>query len=505
MKKAFLIITISMLIPFSAFAVVERPINILFLGNSLTYTNDIPNTLRQIAAAEGITIIVYVIANGGWTLNNHLNSVTSTSAIASGGWDYVVLQEQSQTSVYNPSQFASDAAALNTLITAAGARTVLYQNWPITSEIGYQTNYDTVWRTVASNLCAVLVPAGDAWYDLYLNDNATWATLYGDDRHPTQRGAYLTACVFYSVLFGRAPTKSDPVFSLGATLSTQFQAAAEGAVSPWRAVASITSTDTDATEGGDTAAVNFNVSLADICDTVIYYSLSGTAQPGVDTYITPSFAIIPAGATTTALAIDALVDGLAEGDETFIINIWGGPYYSVGAQDSVTINFHDQSTPTQTATATETATETPAGPTFTATETATATQTASATETATITYTMTVTATPTFTATQPTATATATPTATNTAVPVNFDPVIYPNPAKDSVSFWIGDITGYSMDIRIYTQGFRLVLESMPANEPAGIYKMDTSRLENGVYIACFMFEKEGRVTKKVKPFVVLR
>ena len=97
MKKRILLIIVAVFVFTGLYAAPETPLNILFLGNSLTYTNDIPNTLRLIAAAEGITITVTTIANGGWTLHDHLMSATSTNAINAGGWDYVVLQEQSQT------------------------------------------------------------------------------------------------------------------------------------------------------------------------------------------------------------------------------------------------------------------------------------------------------------------------------------------------------------------------------------------------------------------------
>ncbi len=486
MKKRILLIIVAVFVFTGLYAAPETPLNILFLGNSLTYTNDIPNTLRLIAAAEGITITVTTIANGGWTLHDHLMSATSTNAINAGGWDYVVLQEQSQTSAYTPAQFSADVTALDALIKAAGARTMLYQNWPLNTEMTYQATYDSVWRTVAANLCAVLVPAGDAWYSLYLNDNPTWVGLYADDRHPTQTGAYLTAATFFSVLFGKPPMKQDPVFGLSSVVSSQFQSVADAAVLPWRAVAAVTAPVNEATEGGTNAVLRFDISLPDICDTIIYYSLSGTAIPGIDTSLTSGKAVIPIGLTSTAINVNAIVDGIVEGDETLIVTLWGGPYYSVGTQGSVTLTLHDgiistkTITPTQTPVYTSTVT-----PTKTIALTDTVTQTITQTATQTVTANVTATCTATVTATQQTQ-------AGVLEITDNKNVFIYPNPYNGA-----GDIkaefglskNANEITLKIYTQAFRHVLDltargSYATGSNTAIFNSEKmSKMANGIYL----------------------
>ena len=516
MKKSVLLVILAVFAVTGLYAAQEGPLRMLFLGNSLTYVNDLPNTLRQIAAAEGITISVTTIANGGWSLNDHLNSTTSTDAINVGGWDYVVLQEQSQTSAYFPSQFAADVAALNTLITATGARTVLYQNWPLNTEMSYQPTYQSVWRSVAANLCAVLVPAGDAWYDLYLHDNSTWVGLYSDDRHPTQSGTYLTAATFFSVLFGRPTVVTDPVFGLGAAASTKFQATADAAVAPWRAVASVTAPVNEATEGGSSGVVRFAVSLTDICDTIIYYSLSGTAIPGADTTLIAGHVVIPAGATSVDINVDAINDGIIEGDETLIVALWGGPYYSVGTQGQAVVTLHDAvmtGTPTQTHTssATSSSTQTPSwtntvSPTASSTPTVTATSSQTPTSSLTSLFTFTQTFTDTFTRTN-TATETMTPNYTFTHTPTptatlqkesgvleftgNKNVLIYPNPNYGQGDMKAGfGISKSAVDITlsIYTGGFRHVADiRAPGSYAAGLNAVvfsgeKISHMANGTY-----------------------
>lgn len=60
---------------------------ILFLGNSYTYGNDLPNLLKQLALAEGKVIVIDQNTPGGHTLNGHSNNTTSLNKIREGNWD----------------------------------------------------------------------------------------------------------------------------------------------------------------------------------------------------------------------------------------------------------------------------------------------------------------------------------------------------------------------------------------------------------------------------------
>merc|ERR1719317_1917053 len=68
--------------------------NILFLGNSYTYFNDLPGMVSSLATAAGLSASVKSVAPGGQTLGGHVSS--SLGQITSGDWDVVVIQDQSQ-------------------------------------------------------------------------------------------------------------------------------------------------------------------------------------------------------------------------------------------------------------------------------------------------------------------------------------------------------------------------------------------------------------------------
>ncbi|HET7230453.1 MAG TPA: hypothetical protein VFJ16_10660 [Longimicrobium sp.] len=65
---------------------------VLFIGNSLTYANDLPEMVQALALASGVTLRVGMVANPDWSLENHWNGGGARSAIRRG-WDVVVLQQ----------------------------------------------------------------------------------------------------------------------------------------------------------------------------------------------------------------------------------------------------------------------------------------------------------------------------------------------------------------------------------------------------------------------------
>ena len=84
------------------------PKRALFLGNSYTSYNSLPNLVEDIATSLGDSLIHDRNTPGGQTIAGHASNVTSLSKIASQEWDYVILQSQSQEPSFPPSQVAND-------------------------------------------------------------------------------------------------------------------------------------------------------------------------------------------------------------------------------------------------------------------------------------------------------------------------------------------------------------------------------------------------------------
>jgi len=193
---------------------------ILFIGNSYTYVNNLPQLLYDLALSAGDTIVYDSNTPGGYTLQSHCTNATTLSKISLGNWDYVILQEQSQNPAFSPQQVASDvlpyAKRLDSLIHISNncCQTVFYMTWgringdasncafypPICTYLGMQQRLKESYLLMANNNSAVVSPVGEAWKNvraLYPNIN-----LYSSDgSHPSIEGSYLAACVFYTSIF----------------------------------------------------------------------------------------------------------------------------------------------------------------------------------------------------------------------------------------------------------------------------------------------------------------
>jgi len=184
---------------------------ILFIGNSLTYVNDLPHSLARLAASGGHPLVVDSYAPGGWQLHQDADSAEALAKIASRPWDFVVLQEQSEVPAIPQDREGLMYPAVRTLngkIREAGSQTLLFLTWGRKNgdvPFGYpdyesmQDGLTAGYEGIAKELGIPIVPAGPAWKAAHAQRPDL--ELWSDDRHPSPAGTYLAACVFYSFLY----------------------------------------------------------------------------------------------------------------------------------------------------------------------------------------------------------------------------------------------------------------------------------------------------------------
>ncbi|MGW7680473.1 hypothetical protein ACWGID_07015 [Kribbella sp. NPDC054772] len=177
---------------------------ILFVGNSFTSRNNLPGLIKGLAGARGISIEHKLISAGGASLRQHLNAGQALDAIASGGFDTVVLQEQSTLPIKSPARFRDSARDFNEAITAAGARTALYLTWARRNAPETQQALTDAYGAAAAELGATLIPVGMVW-ERFLTQHDTPPLHDADNSHPALAGSYLAACVFLIALLNEDP------------------------------------------------------------------------------------------------------------------------------------------------------------------------------------------------------------------------------------------------------------------------------------------------------------
>jgi len=182
----------------------RRPLKVLFVGNSFTARNDLPGLITRLARARGRVLEHRLIHAGGASLRAHWNAGVAAEAIRDGGYDAVVLQEQSTLPVTNAARMHENVRLFDGAITAAGAKTVLYMTWARLNAPDSQTAITDAYTAVGEELGATVAPVGVAW-QRFIRENDRPVLHDRDQSHPTVAGSYLAACVFLAALFRESP------------------------------------------------------------------------------------------------------------------------------------------------------------------------------------------------------------------------------------------------------------------------------------------------------------
>lgn len=196
--------------------------NVLFIGNSYTYVNNLPDMVSQMYAASGDSFDYTMSAPGGCTFQQHCS--VSLPYIQQGNWDYVVLQEQSQLPSFPIGQFMQEsypyAQQLCSLVRqySPDAKIVFYMTWgrkngdpqngqnypPLNTYEGMDSLLYARYMMMAADNGACVSPVGAVWHNI--RDQYPDLELYqSDESHPSYFGSYVAACSFYTTFTGHNP------------------------------------------------------------------------------------------------------------------------------------------------------------------------------------------------------------------------------------------------------------------------------------------------------------
>lgn len=181
-----------------------RPVRILFIGNSLSYSNDgLWTHLTKLSAGTARTVETGRAAFPGEFFRSLWERREPQQTIRSGKWDVVVLQEDlPETRV---SDFKDYGKRFIDDVRAAGARPVLLMAWAY-PRLGWITQDEiaSAHREMERELKVPVAPVGLAWQSA-LGRRPSLALYAGDREHPTIAGTYLATAVVYATVFDSNP------------------------------------------------------------------------------------------------------------------------------------------------------------------------------------------------------------------------------------------------------------------------------------------------------------
>ena len=183
----------------------DDDLSILFIGNSLTYTNDLPGMVQRLtAAASGVTPTVESVAFGDYSLEDHWNQGDALKAIAARRWDLVVLQQGPSALPESRMLLVEYVKKFAAEIRKGGGRPGhLHGVAGIVARAGVG-DVTASYAAAAQSVDGLLLPAGEAFRSAARID-PDLELFSGDGFHPTSTGTYLAALVIYARATGRSP------------------------------------------------------------------------------------------------------------------------------------------------------------------------------------------------------------------------------------------------------------------------------------------------------------
>lgn len=248
MTKIVLKILLLLLLPLGAQGRDADSLRVLWVGNSYTFFNDMPATVQRIAATQNVKLSCTRFLKGGERFSGHLKNEKLLAAIAAGGWDYVVLQEQSTAPALHTAQVAREvypcARTLDSLVHAASpdARVIFYMTWghkngnrkfipeypPVNEYATMQERLITSYLEMAYDNDAWCAPVGMAWRRVRA-ERPDYVLYAQDCFHPGPLGSYLAANVIFTTIYGR-PYQTDCTMGFPAEQAEYIQRIAQQTV-----------------------------------------------------------------------------------------------------------------------------------------------------------------------------------------------------------------------------------------------------------------------------------
>ncbi len=199
--------------------------HVLFIGNSFTYTYNVPDLVQGLATAAGLPLVYEMHAPGGVSVGDvaqdtlaHMNNPSVFGLIRKGNWDFVSLQDNQGRFIYgggifpdtNVSKVIRGHLKIRDSVRHYNscARMLWFAGWGpkngygtiSTTGAGLIDNIYDNYKYLRDTAHEIISPIGKAWERAAIAVPA--ADCWGPDlTHESLAGAYLTASVIFTSIY----------------------------------------------------------------------------------------------------------------------------------------------------------------------------------------------------------------------------------------------------------------------------------------------------------------
>lgn len=205
---------------------------ILIIGNSLSYNQNMPETLAQIAHELGLCMDVETSLVSGARLFEHWELFDVKGKIRAASWTHVIVQPQGGEVIDGGWRLNHSLRKLETEIVTIGARPLLLAPWAYGPKVltAAKNPYGLKSFSAAQNRSTrnihnlkgkfELIPVGALWLRYSTENSNEPKLLSSDHNHASPSGAYLQALLLLKKIFPDAPIDQSVYTPYGATENT---------------------------------------------------------------------------------------------------------------------------------------------------------------------------------------------------------------------------------------------------------------------------------------------
>ncbi len=179
----------------------DNEIAILFIGNSLTYYNNLPKLVVNYAFSnKGINIKTEMIAHPNYAIEDHWRDGKIQKQISSKSFDYVIIQQGPSSQKLGKNMLIEYGKKLNVICKENNAKLCYFMVWP---SIHYYQTFDKVIENhayAAKINNSLLLSVGTHWKN-FMDEHNDYSFYGSDGFHPSVKGSKEAAKIIVETMF----------------------------------------------------------------------------------------------------------------------------------------------------------------------------------------------------------------------------------------------------------------------------------------------------------------
>ena len=179
---------------------IKKTYQILFIGNSLTYSNNLPKLVKNSAKINGIIVNTKMIALPNYAIEDHWNDGKVQKLISNNKFDFVLIQQGPSSQNDGRKMLIEYGEKYSKLCNLNNSKLFYFMVW---SSVKYYHTFEGVIKNhkdAALLNNSILIPVGEKWKKFI--DNTQNFEYHGiDGFHPSLKGSEIAANEIVKTLF----------------------------------------------------------------------------------------------------------------------------------------------------------------------------------------------------------------------------------------------------------------------------------------------------------------